>query len=149
MWLIGTVVYFSTVFIVNNKLLMYANSLSFLPLLIYFLSNLMVILAFVIVNAVPGDSLYKMFGEFWQNVGIILALLLFFMVVWPLGSFYHFIYESERYEEARKQIKMPKDEQPLSDQQIKEDGRGDQVPRNDLALDLEAYGDDERDRLLR
>ena len=44
---------------------------------------------------------------------------------------------------------MPGDEQPLSDQQIKEDGRGDQVPRNDLALDLEAYGDDERDGLLR
>lgn len=104
MWLIGLVIYFITVFVVNNKLLLDANSLSFLPILINLLSNITVILAFLLVTLVPADSLYTMFSEFWQFFGIILTLVLFVFFSWPLATFYHFWFESEHYFEARDSV---------------------------------------------
>lgn len=155
MWLIGTVVYFSCVFIVNNKLLLDANSLSFIPIVIYLMSTGMVIIAFLIVNEIPGDSLHKNFLEFWDNAGIVFTLILFAFFIWPLGTFYHFWFESERYDRVREEIKeanrkreLINAEHPQGDQQIREeDGlRGSGI---DSAVDLEAFGDEERERLMR
>ena len=83
MWIIGNVVYMCTVIIVNNKLLLDANSLSFLPIMIYILSNALLILVFYLLNLMPSNTLYQLFNSSFQNVGSLLLLFMFTFSIWP------------------------------------------------------------------
>lgn len=104
MWVIGVLVYMATVFIVNNKLLLDANSLNFFAVCMNILSNAAVVLAFFAVNFVPGDELYLKFLQFWFIPVLIFVLVFFTLYMWPLGTFYHYWFKSERYEAARQSI---------------------------------------------
>ena len=83
MWIIGNVVYMCTVIIVNNKLLLDANSLSFLPIMIYILSNALLILVFYLLNLMPSNTLYQLFNSSFQNVGSLFLLFMFTFSIWP------------------------------------------------------------------
>lgn len=152
MWIIGALLYVATVFIVNNKLLLDANSLNFIAACLNVLSNLAVIGAFVIVSFVPGDELFHEFVEFWQCPALIFLLVFFTLFMWPLGTFYHYWYRSERYEAVRQSIDQPgkasilgSDGRPLVEEQS---SRPLSSPAGVKAVDLEGLVDDEAQRLL-
>lgn len=152
MWTIGALLYMATVFIVNNKLLLDANSLNFIAGCMNAVSNLAILGALLIVSFVPGDELFHRFLEPWQCPALIFLLGFFTLFLWPLGTFYRYWFRSERAETARQSIDKPRqagavgaDGQPLEEEQPGRPASAADVQ----ALDLEALVDDEAQRLLR
>lgn len=150
MWLIGALVYMAAVFIVNNKLLLDANSLGFLAVCMNVLSNAAVVLAFFGVNFWRGDELYRDFDEFWVVPALVIVLVLFPLYMWPFGTFYHYWFRSERYEAARKSIEEREQaakEGASAALEQRELVRAGERPADSIrdveAVDLEALVDDE------
>ena len=155
MWVIGVLVYMATVFIVNNKLLLDANSLNVIAVCMNILSNAAVVLAFFAVNFVPGDELYLKFLQFWFIPVLIFVLVFFTLYMWPLGTFYHYWFKSERYEAARQSIDkgtLALREGMMAPSERREFLNDEERPADSVrdveAVDLEALVDDEGARLL-
>jgi len=159
MWIIGAMLYIAIVFIVNNKLLLDANSTNFIVICINVMSNVLVVLAFFAVNFFAGDELYRKFVEFWEYPALLMLLVFFTLSMWPLGTFYHYWFCSTRYQAARFSVeergKAPGDralrsheERDLSEDEGRQVG-GDQQA-SVLAIEEEdAIIDDEAQQLLR